>query len=245
MTEGLPSNLPTDATGALAKPAGAPRRTAAPMQRNTVRDTWRWLWKDALGRVTPCLMAAGAYAYVSHQGPAALGLSATGWWRPLGLGVLLGIPMAGVAAGFRAWSAPGYRLPTLPDQVVQTAYYLLLNAPAEELFWRGTAQTLAIRGLAALPGPRPLAGVVGWAAVTAVFGAYHRLGGWSWRMIAGVTVAGGFFGLLYLWQPGQPSILLPIGVHALATTGFLNWGDVWLHWRRVRGRRERATGSRG
>ena len=120
----------------MSTPVGA-RRRLAPTRRNTVRDTWHWLWKDALGRVTPFLLAAGAYAVFSGRGVAALGLSAAEWWRPLGLGALVGIPMAGAAAGFRAWSAPGYRLPTLPDQVVQTAYYFLLNAPAEELFWRG------------------------------------------------------------------------------------------------------------
>jgi membrane protease YdiL (CAAX protease family) len=229
MSEGLPSNIPTP--GVSAPPAPTAR-----IQRNRVRDTWGWLWKDALGRVTPFLLAAGAYAYFSGQGLGAIGLSADGWWRTLGLGALLGVPMVGLAAAFRAWSAPGYRLPTVPDQLFQTAYYFALNAPAEELFWRGTAQTLAIKGLSTLPVIGPLGAVLGWAGVTAVFGAYHRLGGWSWRMIAGVTAAGGFFGLLYLLQPGRPSILLPIGVHAFATAGFLNWGDALIHWwRRRRG----------
>nr|MBF6592193.1 hypothetical protein [Ktedonobacterales bacterium] len=100
--------------------------------------------------------------------------------------------------------------------------------------------TLAIRGLGVVPWPRSVACLLGWAAVTAVFGAYHRLGGWSWRMIAGVTVAGGFFGLLYLLQPGRPSILLPIMVHAFATAGFLNWGDALLYWRRLRWLARRA-----
>jgi hypothetical protein len=49
-----------------------------------------------------------------------------------------------------------------------------------------------------------------------------------------VTAAGGFFGLLYLWQPGRASILLPIGAHAFATAGFLNWGDALIHWWRRR-----------
>jgi membrane protease YdiL (CAAX protease family) len=233
--EGLPSNLPQGQQIIPTTPAQAERPPLPRIERNTVRDTWGWLWKDALGRVAPFLLASAAYAYFSRQGPGALGLWRDTWWRPLGLGALLGIPMVGLAAAFRAWSAPGYRLPTIPDQIFQTGYYFLLNAPAEELFWRGTVQTLAIRGLSALPGVGVAGGALGWAATTAVFGAYHRLGGWSWKMISGVTVAGGCFGLLYVLQPAPASILLPIGIHAFATVGFLNWGDALIHWWRRRG----------
>jgi hypothetical protein len=63
-----------------------------------------------------------------------------------------------------------------------------------------------------------------------MFGAYHRLGRWSWRSIAGVTAAGAVFGLSYLLQPAPRSIWLPSVIHAFATAGFLSWGDVALHW---------------
>jgi hypothetical protein len=75
---------------------------------------------------------------------------------------------------------------------------------------------------------RRVAGLLGWAGVTAVFGAYHRLGGWSWRSIAGVTAAGGLFGALYA-LPKRRSILPAIIAHGFATAGFLNWGDTALH----------------
>ena len=79
-------------------------------------------------------------------------------------------------------------------------------------------------------GPGGVAATLGWAATTAVFGLYHRLGNWNWRAVAGVTAAGGVFGLAYLLQPEPRSILLPTIIHGLATAGFLSWGDAALHW---------------
>jgi membrane protease YdiL (CAAX protease family) len=195
--------------------------------RNTARDTWGWLWKDTAMRVLPFMAAAGLYARLSGKGAAAVGLKRSGWVRETLLGVGIGLPMAGLAAAFRAWVIPGYRLPTPADQALQTAFYFGLNAPAEELFWRGTVQSLTVRGLRLVPGLGRGAPVLGWALVTAVFGAYHRLGNWSWRSIAGVTAAGGLFGAMFQWSRRR-SILAPILVHGFATAGFLSWGDVTL-----------------
>lgn len=211
-------------------PAGtAPRpRSAA---RSTVRDTWSWLWKDTAGRVLPFFAGAALYARVSGRGVPGLGLprDPDGWARDIALGTVVGIPMAGVAMAFRRWVAPGYRLPTPADQAFQSAFYFLLNAPAEELLWRGTVQTATIAGLSRMPQLRAAAPALGWALATATFGAYHRLGNWSWRSIAGVTVAGGLFGALYLAGPRRGSIVAPVLVHGFATAGFLSWGDVALH----------------
>ena len=205
--------------------------------RNTVRDTWRWLWKDTLGRVAPFLLASAAYARFSRRGARGLGLTTQGLAREAALGVVLGVPMVAVSAAFRGWVAPGYRLPTPADQALQSSFYFGLNAPAEELFWRGSVQQIAVAGLARIPALRRVAPLGGWALTTAAFGAYHRLGGWSWRSIAGVTVAGGFFGALFLARPH--SLLSPILMHGFATAGFLSWGDVALHRRALR--RARAT----
>src|SRR5262249_4620761 len=172
--------------------------------------------------------AAAAYARFSGEGLRAIGLTGEDLGRDLLVGVGLGVPMLGVAIAFRAWDAPGYRLPTAADQALQSAFYFALNAPIEELFWRGTVQNLGIRALGAVPVAQPAAGLLGWALTTAIFGAYHRLGNWRWRSIAGVTVAGGLFGALYLLSPRR-SILAPILVHGFATAGFLSWGDVALH----------------
>jgi membrane protease YdiL (CAAX protease family) len=228
----MPDKVATSAAPAAApseSPSATVRRAplAAPA-RNTVADTWRWLWKDTAGRLLPFAAAAAAYAHFSGQGARGVGLTREGLVRDLLVGNAIGVPAAVVAAGFRRWVAPGYRLPTPADQALQTAFYFALNAPVEEVFWRGTVQQLAIAGLRQVPGLRRVAAVLGWGATTAAFGAYHRLGGWSWRSIAGVTVAGGLFGALYL-RARRRSLLPAIIVHGYMTAGFLSWGDLALH----------------
>lgn len=197
-------------------------------ERNTAADTWRWLWKDIAGRVLPFALAAAASARFSGEGVRGIGLTRDGMLRDVIVGNAVGIPAAAVAIAFRRWVAPGYRLPTPTDQALQTAFYFGLNAPVEELFWRGTVQRLAIAGLRRVPGAAHAAEALGWAATTAAFGAYHRLGRWSWRSIAGVTVAGGLFGALYL-RSRRRSLLPAIIVHGYMTAGFLSWGDLALH----------------
>lgn len=219
-------------------PAAAPPRPAYiyHYQRSTVGDTWGWLWKDTLQRLLPFAAASAVYVRLSGEGARGIGLTREGWWRDALLGVGLGIPLAGIAAAFRGWVAPGYRLPTPADQAVQTAYYLGLNGPIEELFWRGVVQALAVRGLGRLAVPGRGAALSGWALTTAIFGVYHRLGNWSWRSIAGVTAAGGLFGALYLASGRRRSLLPAIIVHGFMTAGFLSWGDAALHaraWRRA------------
>lgn len=227
------------------EPAQGPAATARPgpvlVPRSTVRDTWRWLWPDTAFRLVPFAAATFVYARFWGGGAAGVGLTAAHLPRDVALGVVIGAPLALLAAVFRRWVAQGYRLPTAGDQTLQTVFYLALNAPVEELFWRGMLQTLAIRGLALLLGAGGLAGALGWAVTTAAFGAYHRLGNWSWRAIAGVTAAGGIFGLAYLLQPAPQSIWLPVVIHGLATAGFLSWGDVALHVWAGRGRRAGAA----
>lgn len=202
--------------------------------RTTVRDTWNWAWKDTAMRVLPFAAAAGVYARLTGNGLDGIGVTDDGWQREALIGIAVGIPLAGLAAFFRGKVSPGYRLPTAPDQLAQTLFYFTVNAPGEELFWRGTVQDLAVRGLALVPRIGKMAGLLGWAATTAAFGAYHRLGNWSWRSIAGVTFAGALFGALYQWPRGKRSILAPTIAHGFATAGFLSWADVSLHLRQKR-----------
>ncbi|PWT79203.1 MAG: hypothetical protein C5B60_00030, partial [Chloroflexi bacterium] len=196
---------------------------------NHVEDTWNWLWKDTLGRIVPFVAATAIYARASGRGAHGVGCTRDGWARDLVYGTMAGIPLAGIAAAFRGYVAPWYRLPTPADQALQSAFYLAVNAPAEELFWRGMVQTLAISGLRRLPMPERNATALGWAMTTVVFGAYHRLGNWSWRAVGGVTVAGGLFGAVYLATGKRRSLLLPTILHGFMTAGFLSWGDVLLH----------------
>lgn len=209
----------------------------AGVARNTVADTWRWAWKDTTMRVLPFAAAAGAYAKLSKRGLAGVGVTGDGWRRETLIGLAVGVPLAGLAAAFRGWVAPGYRLPTAADQTAQTFFYLAINAPGEEMFWRGMVQGMATRGLRRVPRLEKVAGLLGWALTTAVFGAYHRLGKWSWRSIAGVTFAGAIFGALYQWPLGgrrRRSILAATIAHGFATAGFLSWGDVYLYLRQRR-----------
>lgn len=196
--------------------------------RNTVQDTWGWLWKDTAGRVAPFFAASIAYAWWrSKQDESAGGIFPRGSWLPEALaGVALGIPLAGVAALYREWTGAYYRLPTPADQVVQSSYYFFLNAPAEELFWRATVQDATVRALGRVPGVKRHNALIGWALVTAAFGLYHRLGNWNWRSIAGVTVVGAVFGALYQWRR---SVVMVTIMHGFATAGFLSWADVYMH----------------
>jgi membrane protease YdiL (CAAX protease family) len=230
---------PTAPPTASPAPRATRRQPRFLIPRSTARDTWGWLWKDALGRVVPMTGVALLYARLSGEGPAGVGLTSAHWKREVTLGLAIGAPLAGIAAVFRGWVAPHYRLPTLPDQALQTAFYLAINAPGEELFWRGMVQTAATGAFTMVPGARPLARTLGWVVATAGYGSYHRLGGWSWRSIAGVTAAGALFGWLYTGRLGNRSLVAPIIAHGFATAGFLSWGDVALHW--VKMRRLRAA----
>lgn len=198
------------------------------IHRNRVRDSWDWLWKDILQRIVP-LSVAGIVAARWFEREDGSGYARAGWPRETLLGLAVGVPLAAITAVFRSWVAPGYRLPTRADQAVQTAYYLAINAPAEELFWRGTVQRVAARLLARIPRLRPAAVPLGWALATVLYGLYHRLGGWSWRSIAGVTFAGCIFGALYQSRPRDRALVGVTIAHGLTTAAFLSWGDVFLH----------------
>jgi membrane protease YdiL (CAAX protease family) len=195
---------------------------------NTPRQTWAWLWKDTLGRVVPFYVVAWVYRRFTPWGQDDLGLRGDAPLADLATGVAFGLPLSHIAAVFRRVVAPTYKAPTPADQALQSAFYFLLNAPAEELFWRGVVQSLATRGLRMIPGVRKAAGPLGWAAATAGYGAYHRLGGWSWRSIAGVTAAGGLFGWLFGGRKRR-SVWPAAIAHGFATAGFLSWGDVALY----------------
>lgn len=197
--------------------------------RNHPHETWRWFWPDVLTRLVP-FWAVALIAAHFLGGPRAVGLIAPpqGWPAALALGVGVGAVMLGLAVCWRAQVAPGYRLPTGADQALQSCFYLILNAPAEEVFWRGTVQALAIRGLLALGlGPAGSA-ISGVGAVAVIFGAYHRLGGYPWKFNIAAMLAGALFGTLYIALPG-PSIVVATIVHGLTTAGYLSWGDAVLH----------------
>jgi membrane protease YdiL (CAAX protease family) len=196
-----------------------PARVSPP--RNTPADTWRWMRFDLPMRVIPLLVGPLVIAWLFHLSLAELGLPALSWGQvaqQVGLGLAIGLPFGVIAASYRALILPRFRLPTLGDHALQSAYYLVLNAPAEELFYRGLVLTLVARWSGSL--------ALGWLVSTGAYALYHRLGRWSWLSVAGVAVAGALFSTLYVLQPAPRSILLPVVVHGLTTCAFLNLGEV-------------------
>lgn len=216
------------------RPAYAPTEPyIAP--RNTARESWDRFWPDVVRRLIPFGVASVVYARRSKGGLKGVGLTDAHLARDLLLGGAVGVPMAGVAAAFRSWAVPGYRLPTRADQAVQSFYYIALNAPVEELFWRGMLQSLAVKWARRRLASDRRGAVAGWALATAGFGVFHSLGGdWNWQSVVGATAAGGVFGLVYLLQPEPRSIWPSVVVHGLTTSGFFSWGDLVLHWRAKR-----------
>ena len=200
--------------------------------RTTVKDSWRWMWWDLPVRLLPLAAAPIAFMAVSGTAPAALGLAEQHLARDLLLAIPCGLVGFGIAAAFAEYLSRRARrwfVPDRADLLLQTAYYVLPNAAVEEWFFRGFLQGTLSRWWQ-LPW-------LGFLAATLVFGAYHLLGRWGWRPVAGATVAGFVLGLLYLWQPPPASLLLPVIVHAFITAGFLSVGPYLIFtWRRSRGK---------
>jgi membrane protease YdiL (CAAX protease family) len=95
----------------------------------------------------------------------------------------------------------------------------MLNAPIEEVFFRGLIQG----GLTALT-VAPLGLVVG----TAAYVLYHRLG-WSWPDTLATALLGIPVGLAFWLLPSPPSLLGVTLAHIGATCGFLGPGPYLLH----------------
>lgn len=205
--------------------------------RSYPRDSWYWIWRDTLIRLVPFTLAILLAAYFMG-GLAAVGIAVPpqGWLAAIVVGLLVGIGMLILAVLWRRQIAPRYRLPTRGDQALQTAFYLVLNAPIEEAFWRGVVQTLAIRGLVVLGITHLLSVIFGVGVISVFFGAYHRLGNYPWRFNIAAMLAGALFGTLYVVLPG-PSIVVVTLVHGLTTAGYLSWGDAALHALKMRRQR--------
>jgi membrane protease YdiL (CAAX protease family) len=193
----------------------------------TVADSWRWMWPDFLMRILPMTAAPFVYIAIFHLPPSFLGLTLHDVPQQIIVGLLVGIFMAAFAAFYRMrFVGPWFRRPTPGDHLFQGAFYLFINAPVEELFFRGFLLEIATHWTGWLGW--------GWLVSTAAYTLYHRLGKWNWRSVAGVGLAGIVFSLVYLLFPGPHSLLAVTIVHGFTTSGFLSWGDEMLyqHWKR-------------
>ena len=198
------------------------------LYRTSVADSWRWMRLDLLIRLIPLAAAPVLFGWWMRVPRSTFGLSLAHPIRDLLIAVPLSIAGLAVAAGFSEYLARRNRrwfVPDSRDLAVQTGYYILLNAPVEEWFFRGYVQGGLMTWLKS-----PLVAI---AIATALFGGYHFLDRWGWRPVLGATVAGLALGLLYFWQPDPPSLLAPVLVHAAITCGFLSLGPFAIFaWRR-------------
>jgi membrane protease YdiL (CAAX protease family) len=195
--------------------------------RTTMRDSWRWMSWDIPVRLVPLTLIPVLYLLITRTSPVALGLSENHLARDLALAIPCGLGGFAIAAAFSDYlsrRAGRWLVPNRADLLLQTFYYVIPNAFVEEWFFRGFMQGTLMRWWQI-----PLLAV---GATTVLFGTYHLLGRWGWRPVIGATVAGAALGLLYLWQPSPPSLLLPVIVHAAITVGFLSLGPTVLFaWR--------------
>jgi len=179
---------------------------------------------DLLLRLVPLTLIPLLFSWLTGMPLRNFGLVITHPLRDLLVAIPLSLATFVVAAAFAAYLSrrSGRQfVPTKPDLLVQSAYYLLLNAPIEELFFRGFLQGSLARWWNAP--------VLALLVVTVVFGGYHFLDRWGWRPVAGATAAGLTLGLIYLLQPSPPSLLAPVLVHAAITCGFLSLGPYLMY----------------
>jgi membrane protease YdiL (CAAX protease family) len=196
-------------------------------ERSTVADSWRWIWPDTLMRIIPMGAAPFVYIAIFHLPLSFLGLTLHNATQQIVIGLLVGIPMAAFAVLWRMFIVGSwFRWPTVGDHILQGSFYFLINAPVEELFFRGFMLAAVTQWTGWLGW--------GWLASTAVYTLYHRLGKWSWRSVGGVGVAGVVFSLVYLLQPYPYSLLGVIIIHGFTTAGFLSWCDEVMYriWKR-------------
>ena len=200
---------------------------SAQVARSTVATTWRWLWPDILMRILPMTVLPFIVISLLHLPLAFLGLSLGNWQLQILVGLLIGLGMAAFATSYRMLVVgPWFRRPTLSDHVLQSFFYLFINGPVEEFFFRGFLLALVDYWTHNL--------LAGWLVSTIVYTLYHRLGKWNWRSVAGVGLAGILFSTLYVLQPQPRSLLLVVIVHGFTTWGFLSLGDeiMYLRWKR-------------
>ncbi len=195
--------------------------------RSTVAYTWRWLWPDVLMRILPLGVIPFLYIFIFHLPPSFLGLTLNNLREQIIVGIVVGIVMTAFATAYRMKIVgPWFRRPTPADQALQAFFYLIINAPVEELFFRGFLLAAVTQWTGWLGW--------GWLVSTALYTLYHRLGKWNWRSVGGVGLAGIVFSIVYLAQPQPYSLLGVVIVHGLTTWGFLSLGDeiMYRFWKR-------------
>jgi membrane protease YdiL (CAAX protease family) len=197
-------------------PAERPVITLLPTRTS---DSVAWMRPDLLQRLVPFTLVAVAVWAIWQ--PRWLGLGPGRLDVQLAFGVPGAVAFFGASCVLQVVLSPRRGTLKVPassyDMGLQAGYYVL-NAPIEEVFFRGLLQG----GLTVVAGP-----VAGILAATAAYVLYHRLGGWAWIDVAATALVGVPVALAFWLLPGPPSLLGITLVHAGATCGFLGPGP-WL-----------------
>ena len=206
------------------------RESALPQR--TVRDSMRWIGWDVPVRLLPFAAVACIWAYLLADGAETLKLT----WRVTGLDLALmagtGIPVFAACTLYRRRYWPIRDVASPSAHLVEDGYFLVFNAPAEELFFRGMLQSWAM-SLGFVP---PVAGL---AIVALLFGFYHRLAGFPLPFLLLATAGGFLFGVLFYFSN---TILTPIFVHFIADLALFNLGPALLvRFRKLPSRAATAT----
>lgn len=182
-------------------------------------DSVAWMRPDLLQRLMPFTLVAVAVWAIWQ--PRWLGLGPGRLDVQLAFGVPGAVAFFAASCLLQAVLTPRRGTLKVPasgyDMGLQAGYYVL-NAPIEEVFFRGLLQG----GLTVVAGP-----VAGIFAATSAYVLYHRLGGWAWIDVAATALVGIPVALAFWLLPGPPSLLGITLVHAGATCGFLGPGP-WL-----------------
>jgi membrane protease YdiL (CAAX protease family) len=198
-------------------PSTPPNPLLIPTQPADTRD---WILPDLGRRLLP-IAAVGAGAWLLAGHPAWLGLSPGRLSAQLAFGLAGATVLFVAAAGLQLVLAPrrgSLKVPgSTADAALQAGYYAL-NAPLEEVFFRGLLQG----GVGVLLSP-----LAGFAVGTTAYVLYHRLGGWAWLDLLAITLAAIPLGLAFWLLPGGPSLVGVTMAHFGATCGFLGPGP-WL-----------------
>lgn len=154
--------------------------------------------------------------------PGWMGIAAGNLAVQLGFGIPGAVLLFAAAAAVQAGLSRRRGVLRVPassaDMTLQAGYYLL-NAPIEELFFRGLLQGGLTAGVSA---------PAGFAVATVLYVLYHRIGGWAWQDVAATALLGIPLGLAFWLLPGPPSLLGVAIAHAGATCGFLGPGPLLL-----------------
>jgi membrane protease YdiL (CAAX protease family) len=183
-------------------------------------DSLSWMRLDATVRLLPFGLVV-LMVWVAAR-PTWLGLTAGDGRAQLTFGLAGAVVMFLAASLGQLLITRRFRgtvkVPADADDLVLQGGYYLVNAAAEEAFFRGLLQG----GLTALAGPG-----VGLLVATPLFVLYHRLGGWAWTDVLATAMVAVPVALGFWLLPGPPSLLGVTIVHFGATCGFLGPGP-WL-----------------